>query len=218
MSNGYPSDWDARRKRVYQRDNYTCQNCGFDTSSVDNASLHAHHIVPKSNGGSHRVSNLVALCKDCHNAIHHDIQAPTNEHQSTRKSNKELLQESLSKAEKLWVYIAENQITIQSPGEIKNKEVELTRRQGIKAHGRLSIYCSPSTRSIERVVNNWIKCGIDFLEVPEAAWVKKEERGLSDSEFGDIFDAEIKQKWGKYTESASDLQEIMEDGKGNELL
>jgi hypothetical protein len=72
MSAGYPQNWDEIRNRVYQRDGYECQNCGIKGGSSGNAELHAHHIVPKASGGSHNEQNLVTLCKDCHNAIHHD--------------------------------------------------------------------------------------------------------------------------------------------------
>jgi hypothetical protein len=80
MSNtgsGYPSDWNSRRKEVYSRDNYECQNCGAKGGPVGNAVLHAHHIVPKSKGGTHKKSNLKTLCKGCHNAIHGDADAPS---------------------------------------------------------------------------------------------------------------------------------------------
>lgn len=76
-SRGYPSDWNARRKTVYERDNYKCQNCGEGGGSNDNTELHAHHIVPKSKGGTHNISNLKTLCEDCHNAIHGDSMAPS---------------------------------------------------------------------------------------------------------------------------------------------
>lgn len=66
----YPDDWDARRRRVYKRDNHSCQNCGRRGGRGGNQELHAHHIVPKSKGGTHQESNLITLCKDCHQAIH----------------------------------------------------------------------------------------------------------------------------------------------------
>ena len=69
-SNGYPSDWERRRKRVYRRDNYECQQCGALGGDRGNCELHAHHIVPKGNGGSHSLSNLTTLCWSCHNAQH----------------------------------------------------------------------------------------------------------------------------------------------------
>jgi len=77
MSRGYPSDWGRKRKKVYKRDNYTCQNCGRQGGPYGNAELHAHHIVPKSKGGTHKTSNLKTLCKDCHDAIHGRKKAPT---------------------------------------------------------------------------------------------------------------------------------------------
>lgn len=66
----YPSDWNSRRKRVYKRDNYRCQKCGNKGGRRGNTEVHAHHIKPKSKGGSHRLSNLTTLCKDCHNKVH----------------------------------------------------------------------------------------------------------------------------------------------------
>jgi hypothetical protein len=77
MSDNYPSDWDRRRKKVYKRDNYTCQNCGVQGGPYGNAELHAHHGVPISKGGSHKTSNLTTYCKQCHDAIHGRRKAPT---------------------------------------------------------------------------------------------------------------------------------------------
>jgi ribosomal protein L37AE/L43A len=72
----YPSDWNSRRKEVYARDNYACQNCERKGGSDHDIVLHAHHIVPKSKGGTHSKSNLVAVCEDCHYAIHGNSYAP----------------------------------------------------------------------------------------------------------------------------------------------
>jgi len=85
MGDGYPSDWDSRRKEVYSRDNYECQNCGAKGGSRGNAELHAHHMVPISNGGVHELSNLKTFCKQCHNAIHGDVDAPTKRSQTQTK-------------------------------------------------------------------------------------------------------------------------------------
>lgn len=70
MTSGYPPDWDSRRKEVYRRDNYTCQNCGAKGGPKGDIELHAHHIVPKSKGGTHKLTNLKTMCDQCHNAIH----------------------------------------------------------------------------------------------------------------------------------------------------
>ena len=73
-----PTDWNSRRKSIYRRDDYTCQNCGRVGGDSGDAQLHAHHVVPIKDGGSHRCSNLQTLCKRCHNAIHHEATlAPT---------------------------------------------------------------------------------------------------------------------------------------------
>jgi hypothetical protein len=78
MGQGYPSDWDSRRKEVYERDDYTCQNCGAKGGPKGGAELHAHHVVPKANGGTHEISNLQTVCSECHKAVHGDVTAPTS--------------------------------------------------------------------------------------------------------------------------------------------
>lgn len=78
MDKRYPSNWNSIRNKVYQRDRYECQNCGAKGGPKGNAELHAHHIVPLSDGGSNKTSNLQTLCKDCHDAIHqNEKMAPT---------------------------------------------------------------------------------------------------------------------------------------------
>jgi len=94
MAGDYPDDWHARRRQVYQRDERTCQNCGRRGSPFGDVKLHAHHVVPKGRGGSHRVSNLVTLSSNserippftarrmsrgaCHKAVHNrSAVAPT---------------------------------------------------------------------------------------------------------------------------------------------
>jgi len=47
---------------VLERDNYTCQNCGF---SSDKHLLHAHHIDDEPKFRL-RINNGITLCKDCH--------------------------------------------------------------------------------------------------------------------------------------------------------
>lgn len=40
-----------------------CQNCG-------NKGTQLHHIVPLSNGGTNKISNLALLCDECHGKVH----------------------------------------------------------------------------------------------------------------------------------------------------
>lgn len=68
-----PPDWDARRKAVYERDNYTYQVCGrrIEPHAGDGgATLHAHHLTSLRNGGWHHLANLVTVCHYCHDGIH----------------------------------------------------------------------------------------------------------------------------------------------------
>lgn len=50
---------------VLDRDNYTCQHC-----KAKNTKLRVHHIIFKSNGGTNTPSNLITLCKECHDNLH----------------------------------------------------------------------------------------------------------------------------------------------------
>ena len=69
---GYPDDWNVRRRQVYQRDRYKCGNCQSEGGPYGDTELHAHHIVPKSEGGSDGFGNLITLCADCHARVHPD--------------------------------------------------------------------------------------------------------------------------------------------------
>jgi len=60
---GYPINWDELRRKVYERDNYTCQD--QDCKATD-TKLNAHHIIFKSKGGSDSLDNLITLCESCH--------------------------------------------------------------------------------------------------------------------------------------------------------
>jgi hypothetical protein len=50
------------RFEVFKRDKFTCQYCG---RSGPNVLLELDHIVPKSEGGSDDILNLVTSCADC---------------------------------------------------------------------------------------------------------------------------------------------------------
>ena len=51
------------RKRIINRDNYTCQMCG--KYMPDEVGLHVDHIIPISKGGKTVPSNLQVLCSKC---------------------------------------------------------------------------------------------------------------------------------------------------------
>lgn len=55
------------RRRVFVRDQYTCQYCGKQTRD-----LTLDHVVPRHQGGEHSWTNIVSACKHCnqHKAGH----------------------------------------------------------------------------------------------------------------------------------------------------
>ena len=62
----------ARRQYdKYERSHPLCEMCleqGKHTP-VDEV----HHVLPVSKGGTHARGNLMALCRSCHNKIHHEL-------------------------------------------------------------------------------------------------------------------------------------------------
>ena len=87
----YPPDWDARRRHVYQRDDYRCANCATQSGPYADGNgvpLHAHHVVPLSRGGTNRVENLITVCESCHNDIHtHDITGGSQQSTTAKTSS-----------------------------------------------------------------------------------------------------------------------------------
>jgi hypothetical protein len=55
------------RAYVLTRDGYTCQNC---KGRSKDRRLEVHHMVYRSQGGSDEESNLLTLCKTCHDGLH----------------------------------------------------------------------------------------------------------------------------------------------------
>lgn len=50
------------RQMVFERDNYTCQQCGATTD------LTVDHIIPVSRGGDSSGNNLTTLCRSCNSS------------------------------------------------------------------------------------------------------------------------------------------------------
>jgi len=55
--------WDYIRTATLKRDQYTCKECGRKASQF---SLEVHHIIPRNEGGTDDMKNLVTLCIECH--------------------------------------------------------------------------------------------------------------------------------------------------------
>lgn len=62
-------DWEVRRNEVLEEADYECKFCEMTNEehlAEYSRELHAHHIVPREDGGSDDKTNLVALCQSCH--------------------------------------------------------------------------------------------------------------------------------------------------------
>lgn len=62
---GYPKNWKEIASRIRQLDNFACIACAAQDRTID-----VHHIVYVSNYGTHQQSNLISLCRQCHEAEH----------------------------------------------------------------------------------------------------------------------------------------------------
>jgi 5-methylcytosine-specific restriction endonuclease McrA len=65
----YPKSWNRLRFIIFKRDGYICQRCGIYCKGFADC----HHIRSIRCGGSHRIDNLICVCKECHREIHHII-------------------------------------------------------------------------------------------------------------------------------------------------
>ena len=59
--------YDNIKAYILTRDKYTCRCC-----KTKKGTLHVHHIIYRSNGGSDEESNLITLCENCHKKLHRD--------------------------------------------------------------------------------------------------------------------------------------------------
>lgn len=62
---GYPKNWKEVAHNIRKLDNFTCVSC-----SEIGGELHVHHIVYASNFGTHQKTNLITLCRSCHEKEH----------------------------------------------------------------------------------------------------------------------------------------------------
>jgi 5-methylcytosine-specific restriction endonuclease McrA len=65
------------------RQNYKCYNCKNPLPAVK----HFHHKKPVSKGGKNTVSNLFALCPNCHSDHHHRERVRTANRNATRRND-----------------------------------------------------------------------------------------------------------------------------------
>lgn len=76
ISDYYGLDWNKIRKRIYERDNWTCKDCG--KYSRQKHVLVAHHVVPYRVKKEHKEENLVTLCRQCHRKRHLTLNKEVN--------------------------------------------------------------------------------------------------------------------------------------------
>lgn len=177
MSNDYPSDWDSRRKRVYQRDEYQCQNCKRGGESNSNIELHAHHIVPKSRGGTHQVTNLVSLYKQCHSAVHNGRDAPTVINVNKTYKDIDVFDQALSDAKKVIDLI--DSTSIQDPGVLGNEVVEAHRKSAIQNLARFSLRYQAPDSTREKIIGQFVRAIVALMKLPEDVWDRYQSEDLS---------------------------------------
>lgn len=63
-------DWEDIRKKIYERDNYTCVECGEKCVSKKNKNslkiIQCHHIENYDISQNNNENNLITLCLECH--------------------------------------------------------------------------------------------------------------------------------------------------------
>jgi hypothetical protein len=69
----YPPDWQERKAAVVDRQDGQCGRCGRSDDG-DGVRFEPHHYVPLGEGGGNELENLVALCLDCHSAVHPGVE------------------------------------------------------------------------------------------------------------------------------------------------
>jgi 5-methylcytosine-specific restriction endonuclease McrA len=79
-SKDYPKSWSRLRFVVYKRDNYICQICGVKCEiGCGWRSPNCHHRVPVKISHNHSISNLMTVCKRCHELLHEEYIREKNE-------------------------------------------------------------------------------------------------------------------------------------------
>lgn len=66
----YGREWQKIAIR-YRREHKFCEICKGKGKWV--RSVETHHIIPVSEGGTNNDENLLAVCRECHDKIHHRI-------------------------------------------------------------------------------------------------------------------------------------------------
>lgn len=71
---GEGARWELLREEVLDRDEHTCQRCGYEPPSDGDAArrLEAHHVATHGSPSFESLEELVTLCGPCHATLHSD--------------------------------------------------------------------------------------------------------------------------------------------------
>lgn len=61
-------EWTQLQRKIKERDNFTCQLCGFKGTTRN---LNTHHIKPFKYSHDNSEGNLITLCLSCHGKVEH---------------------------------------------------------------------------------------------------------------------------------------------------
>ena len=89
------------RELLFQIKGTICCNCNKNVKEQ----IIYHHVIPISLGGNDVINNIVPLCNDCHNIIHHHKKADTT------FSHSELIKAGLRKAQEEGVNLGRPKMT-----------------------------------------------------------------------------------------------------------
>lgn len=63
--------WKNTRRYIRNRDGDRCRECGA-SGAVQR--MYTHHIVPRAQGGTDNVNNLMLVCQSCHGRLEQEAQ------------------------------------------------------------------------------------------------------------------------------------------------
>lgn len=128
-----------RRNELILEKGTICCNCHTDQKDT----IQFHHIVPLSIGGNDCSSNIVPLCDNCHNLIHHNITKNGSYNHSS------LIKKGIQKAKEQGKIVGRRKTTIENIPEkfknfyypqIKNKSMSIMEASHQTKMSRTTIY------------------------------------------------------------------------------
>lgn len=132
------------RYAVYERDHYTCQDCGLEGKPGYAAKdLQANHIKPVKEGGKHELDNLITVCLICHKKRDKHLQvAGIREAIARRKRNRD---------ENGRCHWPADEWLMSHAKQLSEEVLRVPIRENYKTNNAFRIALSIYTRSIERL-------------------------------------------------------------------